>query len=494
MSVFEVRHTQSLSSHGAGPLTESRQLEVVFTKEAITSGFLARLQKRDAGSALSVLMTLVLHTRPLLGEELALLQQHGLATPDDQGRLFCWLTRKGIAEALDTKWDVVERAMKWLIAQALIREVPMPAAFVARFVRTKLRGQLHSEVLYILNVDGMMRTQWAATDDAPSVPSQGGQSDASVPFEGVHSPASIPPEGIHSATSVPLHGRQSLNHDTSSDNDGPAREKMQALEVETAIANAWHAALGTELPLDHVATLAAWVHSGQTNLAVLQALLTLLAARAPGYPAVAHCALLTEILEGRLSPAEWAAPPPAPPPLPDVPPAPSEPEETPAADPVLAQVCTWYEQEVGELTPFAADEIRDLTARYRDLDAWKGAFTKAAPIGREAAHWAYIVACMEGSDGQFKLDRKPKPPPGQAPGGHSRTRTTSAGANAASGQRGRRRAKPPVVQFSAAERARLEAAAEEELPALEASARAALAELGLGFDGLPLPGDADAAE
>lgn len=466
--VFEVRHTQSLWSGGEGPLDETSKIELVITKEAIASGFLEQLQQRDAGSALLVLIILVLHTRPLVGEEWELLAQHWLVTKAEQGRLFCWLTRQGIAAALNTQWRTVDRAIQWLIAHELVREIPMPAEFVARFVQTKARGQSNSEVLYILNVNGMLRTQWGRATPPPTVGAERTQSAATVGTE-----------RIQSGATVCVHDRQSKDHDHDHDNS-PARE---ILALTAQIQSAWQTALRFELSPEDTHILAEMIVAGETHLPVIQGMLYLLAQRAADNPPETQFALLVGILTGKTS-LDWGAaresPPTASSPeLPTSANASPPPALIPGGDPVLAQVARWYESEIGPLSPLIADEIRERAAQWRDLEAWKGAFTKAGPIkGKQANHWAYVLACMEGTDGQFKLDRKPKNPPPAGNGGNGGGDRRASSSAPANDRRRGNRSRPRVIQSTPEERAAANAVTVDEAEIAELERRIAASQPG----------------
>lgn len=446
--VFEVRHTQSLWSEGEGPLDETSKIELVITKEAIASGFLERLQQRDAGSALPVLTTLVLHTRPLVGDEWELLAQHELVTKAEQGRLFCWLTRQGIAAALNTQWRTVDRAIQWLIAHELVREIPMPAEFVARFVQTKARGQSNSEVLYLLNVNGMLRTQWGRSTPPPTVCAERTQSSATVCTE-----------RIQSGATVCVHDRQSKDHDHDHD-DHLAREILLLMpQIQTA----WQTTLRSELSPENVQILAEMIVTGETHLPVIQGMLYLLAQRASDNPPEMQFALLVGILIGKTS-LDWGAaresPPTASSPeLPTSANASPTPALIPGGDPVLAQVTRWYESEIGlPLSELVADELRDLTGRYRDLQAWKEAFTKAGPAHKEIGRWRYVVRCMEDTDGKFRINQPQKPPAEQGNGGSRGDRRASSRKPASGHGNGGNRARPRVTQSTAEERAAAESA------------------------------------
>jgi len=258
---------------------------------------------------------------------------------------------------------------------------------------------------------------------------------------------------------------------TNTTNTGAAREiSLLTPQIQTT----WQSALHSELAPENAQILAEMIIAGETHLPVIQGMLYLLAQRASDNPLETQFALLVGILTGKTS-LDWeagSAAPVAAPPSPVssaanptntraadevAPPSPAA-ALSAGGDPVLAQVTQWYEQEIETLSAFSADELRDLTGRFRDLQAWKEAFTKAAAAKKGIARWAYIVKCMEGSDGKFRLDRKPKKPSTEGDGGNGGgDRAASSRAPADDRRRGNR-SRPRVTQSTAEEHAAAEVA------------------------------------
>ena len=505
IATFKVRYVQEIElGDGSGFRSTDDNIEAVFSKRAATNGLLAQMQKREAGSAGMVLITLSLYTRPLVGEEFQLLHAHGLVTGTDEGRLFCWLTRQGLAEILDTKWDTVDRALKWLIAHDVVREVEMPPDFVTRFVQS--RGQFASNVIYMLNTNGLLRNQWVDVPGQPSavtVAEHAAQAEealpVTVPVEGVRSfqpPSTVPVERVRSpqtpptvpveggwssplnGDTVPLKGVQSILNTSTTFSKDPRAETDATLQ--TAVGTAWQSYMGSPLDKSHVVQLARLVAEKQTSLALITALLRTVRQDM----GTIDPDLFLGILTGTITNLPWEGPATGTSPPAENGPTPVLPVNFASEDPILAQVARWYEQEIGQpLTQMSADEIRDLTSRYQNLDAWKQAFTKAAATPPGIPRWRYVIACMEDTNGQFSLERRsPERRPPQPSGRNGGAGQARSGSGPATRRKRSSRSSPPVKQYTAEEQAQINAAAGERLPDLEAQAREALAAMGIDLD------------
>lgn len=483
MGSFKVRYTQETELEGnAGPLQPlAPTVEAIYNKTAAVKGLLASLSQREAGKAMQVFTTLALYARPLVGDEFRLLHEHGLVSQADYGQLFSWLTKTGLADVLQISRPAVRSATTWLIEQQLIKAVEMPPAFIEQYVQR--RGQFTADTVYVLSTNGALVTEFvpAREPGEVTVETELPRSTATVETELPRSEAS--PWQLSCRTMETKLPQSIKDHDHDHD-DHRAREISPLMpQIQTA----WQTALRSELSPENTQILAEMIAAGETHLPVIQGMLYLLAQRAADNPPETQFALLAGVLTGKTS-LDWEPAPEAPPPascnplqtVENAPPV--QPDGTlatspatapiPNSDPLLAQVTRWYESEIGlPLSDLVADELRDLTGRYRDLQAWKEAFTKAAPAHREISRWRYVVRCMEDTDGQFRINQPKTSPPASNGGNGGGDRRASRGAPASGHGNGGKRSRLRVTQSNPEERA--PGRSPEEQTALEAQILAA---------------------
>lgn len=128
MTVFKIIHEQSLLTDEADQVIEVRpwtRLELGY--EAIQRGWLKRFQPNWID--LPILLAIALHARPLVGDDLDLLIQLGLASPSDAGRLYARLTDVGVSKILGCSRAWVNRASIRLADRKLLRIVQLPGQF-----------------------------------------------------------------------------------------------------------------------------------------------------------------------------------------------------------------------------------------------------------------------------------------------------------------------------------------------------------------------------
>lgn len=95
--VISIEHHQSLTHGGGASWSEHFDISFRFLSGALSTGWLAKVD----GNELKMLIALGLHARPLSGNDLALLVRLGFAGPKDAGRLFTYVTDKGLAAELN---------------------------------------------------------------------------------------------------------------------------------------------------------------------------------------------------------------------------------------------------------------------------------------------------------------------------------------------------------------------------------------------------------
>jgi hypothetical protein len=67
----------------------------------------------------------------------------------------------------------------------------------------------------------------------------------------------------------------------------------------------------------------------------------------------------------------------------------------PSDDAVIGQVTEWYRLEIANrITQMVAEDLRDLTARQRNLDVWEYAFRASKHIGNTKGRWNYITTVV----------------------------------------------------------------------------------------------------
>jgi hypothetical protein len=73
----------------------------------------------------------------------------------------------------------------------------------------------------------------------------------------------------------------------------------------------------------------------------------------------------------------------------------AQPSRLPDDDPVIGQVTEWYRLEIANrITQMVAEDLRDLTARQRNLDVWEYAFQASKHIGNTKGRWNYITTVV----------------------------------------------------------------------------------------------------
>lgn len=162
--VVRINYTEGLSVSASGTARPIRKVEVVFDYAALTTGFLAKLSQ--GGAALAVLIGLALHARPLIGDEFQLFLLAGLVAAEDLARLFCWVTKSGLAEELGIHRTTVDRAINWLNENSVVKVITLPDDFVRKWLHTQ--GKFTGQQVYILTADGLLRTSDIKHSEPPS--------------------------------------------------------------------------------------------------------------------------------------------------------------------------------------------------------------------------------------------------------------------------------------------------------------------------------------
>ncbi len=121
---FEYQQNLAYSSDRPG-WSEEYSISVRIMSEAITSGWYAeRFGKR--GTDFVALLAIVMHSRPLIGDDLDLLIRLGLATREDEGRLYSRITDKGLAAELGIDRDTASACANRLSLGKFIKVASLP--------------------------------------------------------------------------------------------------------------------------------------------------------------------------------------------------------------------------------------------------------------------------------------------------------------------------------------------------------------------------------
>src|SRR4030065_158556 len=98
--VLQFEYQQSLVQDSDRPgWSEEVTVSVRLLSDALTSGWY-RERFGNKGNDFVILIAIAMHARPLKGEDLALLVGLGMATPEDDGRLYARVTDLALADEL----------------------------------------------------------------------------------------------------------------------------------------------------------------------------------------------------------------------------------------------------------------------------------------------------------------------------------------------------------------------------------------------------------
>ncbi len=153
--VIQFDYHQSLSIVPGGKAwSETVAISVRLFAEAFSSGWYREMFGKDAKSFL-VLMAIVMHARPLRGEDLDLLVRLRMAAPDDEGRLYARVTDMGLADELGFHRDTVAACAARLQSLELITIVEIPDGMDFR----DSHGQFSGSKVYLVAGDLETRLQ-----------------------------------------------------------------------------------------------------------------------------------------------------------------------------------------------------------------------------------------------------------------------------------------------------------------------------------------------
>jgi hypothetical protein len=148
--VLQFEYQQSLVQDSDRPgWSEEVTVSVRLLSEAITTGWY-RERFGNKGNDFVILIAIAMHARPLKGEDLALLIRLGMATPEDDGRLYARVTDLALADELGISAKTILRATQRLMEEHAIKVIDIPDANV--FFRDS-HGRFNGSKVYLIAGD-----------------------------------------------------------------------------------------------------------------------------------------------------------------------------------------------------------------------------------------------------------------------------------------------------------------------------------------------------
>ena len=148
--VLQFEYQQSLVQDSDRPgWSEDITVSVRLLSDALTSGWY-RERFGGKGNDFVILIAIAMHARPLKGEDLALLVRLGMATPEDDGRLYARVTDLALADELGMSAKTIMRATERLMEEHAIKIVDIPDINV--FFRDS-HGRFNGSKVYLLAGD-----------------------------------------------------------------------------------------------------------------------------------------------------------------------------------------------------------------------------------------------------------------------------------------------------------------------------------------------------
>ena len=149
METFTIEHVQTISYGNEGKPQEGLSVSVRIFYEALASGWLRdNFSGRGGGTDFMVLLAIALHARPLRGDDLDLLVSLGVASPEDEGRLYARVTDVGLADELGfSDRETIAMAAQRLKRRGLIDIYPLPPDF------RDSRGRFQGSKAYVISGD-----------------------------------------------------------------------------------------------------------------------------------------------------------------------------------------------------------------------------------------------------------------------------------------------------------------------------------------------------
>ncbi len=148
--VIRFEYLQSLAWQGSSRWSEQVEARVTLTDAALSSGWLREHFTGQKGGATDfvILLAIVMHARPLKGNDLAYLLNLKMATTEDEGRLYARITDLGLADELGMHRTTVAKSAQRLAASGFITILDIPEHLTA--IRDS-HGQFAGSKVYLLS-------------------------------------------------------------------------------------------------------------------------------------------------------------------------------------------------------------------------------------------------------------------------------------------------------------------------------------------------------
>src|SRR5512145_1465221 len=115
--ILQFEYQQSLVQESDRPgWSEEISVSVRILSEALTSGWY-RERFGSRGNDFVILLAIAMHARPLKGDDLELLVRLGMATPQDEDRLYARVSDVALADELGMSRMTIARATERLAAE-----------------------------------------------------------------------------------------------------------------------------------------------------------------------------------------------------------------------------------------------------------------------------------------------------------------------------------------------------------------------------------------
>ncbi|RMH48058.1 MAG: hypothetical protein D6694_00960 [Gammaproteobacteria bacterium] len=146
--VIQFNHTQSISWNGER-WSETVDVQVILTSAALSTAWLREhFTGRNGGTVdFTVLISIIMHSRPLRGDDLVLFEKLGLATSADEGRLYARISDVGLADELGIHRKTIAASARRLAAAGFIAVLDLPDGF------RDSRGRFSGNKAYLVSGD-----------------------------------------------------------------------------------------------------------------------------------------------------------------------------------------------------------------------------------------------------------------------------------------------------------------------------------------------------
>jgi hypothetical protein len=195
--VIRFEYLQSLAWQAENRWSEQVEARVTLTDAAFSSGWLRQHFTGQKGGATDfvILIAIVMHARPLKGDDLQYLVNLGMATAADEGRLYARITDKGLADELGIHRTTVAKSANRLAEASFITILDIPEHLTSfrdshgQFAGSKvylLSGELEQFLPKALHARPTHRVALSDTDGDGLTATVTPENEATVSLEPTH--------------------------------------------------------------------------------------------------------------------------------------------------------------------------------------------------------------------------------------------------------------------------------------------------------------------